>query len=175
MAERNYYEVLGVPFDADPKAITKAYRELAKRYHPDLNSGDAAAAERMKEINESYEVLGNAGRRKEYDLIVGASARADAARRSNEIHRTEEENRAKTAGREETARRAKRQRVGLIAITLLVFMGVAAWFFVPKYLIYDEQLVTSDKAVLVAFYNATDGIYWKNNDNWLSDRPLGEW
>ena len=52
MAEkRDYYEVLGIPKDADDAAIKKAYRALAKKYHPDTNPGDAAAAEKFKEAS----------------------------------------------------------------------------------------------------------------------------
>ena len=58
MAEkRDYYEVLGVPKNADEAAIKKAYRVLAKKYHPDANPGDAAAAEKFKEASEAYSVL----------------------------------------------------------------------------------------------------------------------
>lgn len=51
------YEVLGVSRDASEEEITKAYRKLAKRYHPDLNPGDAQAEEKMREINEAYDLI----------------------------------------------------------------------------------------------------------------------
>ena len=68
MAEkRDYYEVLGVPRDADEAAIKKAYRALAKKYHPDANPGDAAAAEKFKEASEAYSVLSDPQKRQQYD------------------------------------------------------------------------------------------------------------
>ena len=67
MAKRDYYEVLGVPKDADEAAIKKAYRALAKKNHPDVNPGDKDAEERFKEINEAYQVLSNPQKRAEYD------------------------------------------------------------------------------------------------------------
>ena len=51
--KRDYYEVLGIDKTADPATIKKAYRKLAKKYHPDSNVGNAAAAEKFKEVNES--------------------------------------------------------------------------------------------------------------------------
>jgi len=66
MSKRDYYEVLGVPRDADDNAIKGAYRRLARQYHPDVNKA-ADAEERFKEINEAYEVLSDADRRAAYD------------------------------------------------------------------------------------------------------------
>ena len=59
MAEtkRDYYEVLGLSKGADDNAIKKAYRQLAKKYHPDMNPGDKEAEKKFKEINEAYAVL----------------------------------------------------------------------------------------------------------------------
>lgn len=59
MRAKNLYEVLGVKNTATQEEIAKAYRALAKKYHPDKNSGDAEAAEKFKEISEAYEVIGN--------------------------------------------------------------------------------------------------------------------
>ena len=67
MAKRDYYEVLGVPKDADDAAIKKAYRLQAKKNHPDVNPGDKDAEERFKEINEAYQVLSNPQKRAQYD------------------------------------------------------------------------------------------------------------
>ena len=63
----DYYGVLGVPREADAKAIKKAYRKLARQYHPDVNPDDAAAEQRFKEVTEAYEVLSDEARRKKYD------------------------------------------------------------------------------------------------------------
>jgi len=64
---KDYYEVLGVPKDADEKAIKAAYRKLALKYHPDCNPNKTEAESRFKEINEAYEVLRDADKRKKYD------------------------------------------------------------------------------------------------------------
>lgn len=68
MAEkRDYYEVLGVDKGADEATLKKAYRTLAKKYHPDMNPGDAEAERAFKEVNEAYEVLSDADKRAKYD------------------------------------------------------------------------------------------------------------
>ena len=65
--EKDFYKVLGVSDSAPEKDITRAYRKLAKQYHPDANPGDTAAETRFKEISEAYDVVGDAESRKEYD------------------------------------------------------------------------------------------------------------
>ena len=67
--ETDYYAVLGVQKDASDKDIKKAYRKLAQKYHPDRNPGDATAEEKFKELNEAYDVVGDAETRKEYDHV----------------------------------------------------------------------------------------------------------
>ena len=74
MAEkRDYYEVLGVPKDADDAAIKKAYRQLAKKYHPDINPGDKEAEAKFKEASEAYAVLSDADKRRQYDQFGHAA------------------------------------------------------------------------------------------------------
>lgn len=65
--KRDYYEVLGVSRDADSSAIKKAYRKLAKKYHPDTNAGSTAAEDKFKEITEAYDILSDPEKRKLYD------------------------------------------------------------------------------------------------------------
>ncbi len=65
--KRDYYEVLGLDKSADDSAIKKAYRQLAKKYHPDMNPGDAEAEARFKEVNEAYAVLSDAEKKAKYD------------------------------------------------------------------------------------------------------------
>lgn len=67
MAKKDYYEVLGLKRDADDKEIKKAYRKLAKKYHPDTNQGNADAERQFKEVTEAYEVLGDPEKKKLYD------------------------------------------------------------------------------------------------------------
>jgi curved DNA-binding protein len=68
MEFKDYYNILGVPPDSDGKAIKTAYRKLARKYHPDMNSDDGAE-DKFKEVAEAYEVLKDAGRRAEYDEL----------------------------------------------------------------------------------------------------------
>ena len=78
---KDFYKVLGVDKTADKKAITKAYRKLARKWHPDQNPGDKAAEAKFKEIGEAYAVLSNDEDRKRYDAIramAGGGARFSA-------------------------------------------------------------------------------------------------
>lgn len=76
--EKDFYKVLGVGKDAEAKDIKKAYRKLARTYHPDKNAGDPKAEAKFKEIAEAYQVLSDPAQRKEYDAIrayAGGGAR----------------------------------------------------------------------------------------------------
>jgi curved DNA-binding protein len=68
LAYKDYYEVLGVPRDADQDTIRRSYRKLARKLHPDLNS-DSDAEDRFKELGEAYEVLSDADKRERYDRL----------------------------------------------------------------------------------------------------------
>src|SRR5688500_13404966 len=68
-ATKDFYKVLGVAENASSPEIKKAYRKLAKQYHPDANPNDAAAAERFKEVSEAYSVLSDEDKRKQYDQM----------------------------------------------------------------------------------------------------------
>lgn len=67
LSKRDYYEVLGVSRDASQEEIKKAYRKLARKYHPDVNPGDKSAEEKFKEVKEAYDVLSNPDKRARYD------------------------------------------------------------------------------------------------------------
>jgi molecular chaperone DnaJ len=67
MANKDYYQILGVNRNASDKEIKQAYRRLARKHHPDLNPGDKSAEARFKEMNAAYEVLSNPEKRKKYD------------------------------------------------------------------------------------------------------------
>ena len=71
--KRDYYEVLGVDRNADDAALKKAYRQLAKKYHPDMNPGDAEAEAKFKEATEAYGVLSDPEKRRQYDQFGHAA------------------------------------------------------------------------------------------------------
>jgi len=72
-AQKDYYEILGVARDADDAALKKAYRKLAKKYHPDTNAGNKQAEEKFKEVTEAYAVLSDKEKRKLYDQFGSAA------------------------------------------------------------------------------------------------------
>ena len=69
MKYKDYYQVLGVDRNASEKEIKRAYRRLARQFHPDVNPDDKQAEEKLKEINEAYEVLGDPEKRVKYDQL----------------------------------------------------------------------------------------------------------
>lgn len=73
-AKKNYYEILGVPKNADAKAIKKAYYEKAKKYHPDANKDDPKAAMKFQEVSEAYETLSDPSKRQAYEFGRGDSS-----------------------------------------------------------------------------------------------------
>jgi len=79
MEYKDYYDVLGVSRDADEKEIKRAFRRLARQYHPDVNPGDPQAEERFKEINEAHEVLSDPEKRSKYDRLGSEWARYQQA------------------------------------------------------------------------------------------------
>ena len=71
--KRDYYDVLGVSKDSSADEIKKAYRKLAKKYHPDMNPGDAEAEKNFKEVNEAYDVLSDSDKKAKYDAYGHAA------------------------------------------------------------------------------------------------------
>ena len=66
-AQKDYYDILGVARDATADQVRKAYLKLAHKYHPDKTGGDKAAEEKLKEINQAYDILKNPEKRRKYD------------------------------------------------------------------------------------------------------------
>ena len=73
-SKRDYYDVLGIARDASSDEIKKAYRQLARKFHPDVNQGDASSEEKFKEVAEAYEVLSDAQKRGAYDRFGHATS-----------------------------------------------------------------------------------------------------
>ena len=71
--KRDYYEVLGIDRNADDASIKKAYRKMAKKYHPDMNKDNPAAEEKFKEVTEAYNVLSDKEKKKLYDQFGHAA------------------------------------------------------------------------------------------------------
>ena len=74
MAASDHYKTLGVDRKASSDDLRKAFRKLARQYHPDKNPGDAAAEEKFKEVSQAYETLSDAKKRAEYDELVRLGA-----------------------------------------------------------------------------------------------------
>ena len=75
MAKEDYYEILGVKKDASQDDLKKAFRHLARKYHPDLNKGSIEAEEKFKEVNEAYQVLSDPQKKSQYDQVGHAEFR----------------------------------------------------------------------------------------------------
>jgi len=78
MAGKDYYGILGIPKSASDKDVKAAYRKMARKYHPDVNPGDKAAEARFKQINEAFEVLSDAAKRKKFDQYGSDYENAEA-------------------------------------------------------------------------------------------------
>eukprot|EP00931_Biecheleriopsis_adriatica_P012552 TRINITY_DN113724_c0_g1_i1.p1 TRINITY_DN113724_c0_g1~~TRINITY_DN113724_c0_g1_i1.p1 ORF type:complete len:155 (+),score=42.71 TRINITY_DN113724_c0_g1_i1:32-466(+) len=105
----DYYQVLGLSKDASLEAIKKAYRQLALKWHPDKNDGDAAAAEKFKELAEAFTVLSDSEQRRLYDEERESGARGSGLRRRQPRSKTMEAAIAKTMreAREQLAKEAR--------------------------------------------------------------------
>lgn len=73
MADKDFYSVLGVSRNATQDEIKRAYRKLARKFHPDVNPGDKAAERKFKEVQEAYDVIGDSDKRKKYDQFGNAA------------------------------------------------------------------------------------------------------
>jgi molecular chaperone DnaJ len=84
-AEANFYAILGVPSDATQEEIKKAYRSLARKYHPDKNPGNVDAENKFKEAAEAYRVLGDADLRAQYDRAESKGSRSSSAEEAGDV------------------------------------------------------------------------------------------
>ncbi|CAE7216008.1 dnaJ [Symbiodinium sp. CCMP2592] len=105
-SQPDYYKVLGISRDADADAIRKAYKKLALKWHPDKNDGDAAAAEKFKELAEAFTVLSDAEQRKSYDQeLLGQSG----------LRRRQPRSKTMEAAIAKTMREAREKHLGQIS------------------------------------------------------------
>lgn len=81
--DKDYYSVLGVSRNSSPDEIKKAYRNLARKYHPDINPGDKSAEDKFKDVQEAYEVLSNQEKKKAYDMFGEAGVKGGAGGQGN--------------------------------------------------------------------------------------------
>ena len=94
--DKTYYQMLGVSQDADSTTIKNAFRKLAKKYHPDINPGNAEAEKMFKDVNEAYSVLSDEGKRAKYDreLAGGVNGFGQAQSHGNQSQATRQKSAA---------------------------------------------------------------------------------
>ncbi len=85
---KNLYQILGVKSTATNQELKKAYRQLAKKYHPDANPNNKAAEEKFKEISEAYEVLSDESRRQKYDRTAHTNTKEESAQTEKKATQT---------------------------------------------------------------------------------------
>lgn len=90
-SEKNLYEILEIHSSASISTIKSAYRKLARKYHPDLNSGDTLCVKRFKEITEAYEILSDADKKKNYDILRGFYRNTSSQAKFNEAEKAYKE------------------------------------------------------------------------------------
>ena len=97
ITRENYYQTLGINRDATQKDIKKAYRRLARKFHPDLNPGDKSAEDRFKNINEAYEILSDIEKRQKYDRFGDQWQYAEQFAKSEQTRTRQSTGKARTA------------------------------------------------------------------------------
>jgi hypothetical protein len=181
--EYNYYQLLGLPVGSDIASIKRAYREAARRYHPDLNPDNQAAEQMMKVLNQGYELLSNPGKKQMYDAFLYASSPKHARSKSGEI--SKEARRAKAAAilreREQHFVRDFKQRFRLFQVQLVLLLVV--WISAPFYAAlnwfadeasYDHLLTLLAMVFFLAATLRLFALIWRylNVQRILKNRPF---
>lgn len=169
MSKNTLYEVLEVSENASAEVIEKAYKVLAKKYHPDLQSeaNKKSAENKMKKINEAYDVLGNEEKRKEYDKVLEQEREEQGLKQEMELERQriekEQANQASYMNGYKVKRRITKERVRdfFITIGVMVLIITALWFIPPTHdwlvSFYEENPIL--KAIIDVIVSVITGIF----------------
>lgn len=143
----NYYQVLGVSYDASVEKIKQVYRSLAKQYHPDVNQGDTIKEEQFKLISEAYETLSDKDKRSSYDfwLLLQVSEQNDDTNSTSNTWRYNESiwPRYKSY-KKEPVTYSKRTYITATVLVSLVFLSI---FLIPVFLVKYSSVFHYEKAV----------------------------
>ena len=136
MALKNYYLILGLNFSASQEEIKFAYRNLAKKFHPDINPGDKAVEEKFKEISEAYNTLSDEENRRRYDVKFFYTKNAKISSFSNTNPKPKYKRKAEVP----LTKRERRTIFFMLTggVSFVAFMAVMS-FFIPQ---YDEKEIT---------------------------------
>lgn len=146
---RDFYYILGIDIDSSPDEIRDAYRKLSKKFHPDLNGGDAYFAGRFREINEAYETLNDPAKRRKYDTSL---KKVNANPIDEEFERRQAQRQQATTGQTYRARRYRRGP-GVGTSIVLVVVGLIFAVYLVKSFSGSKTKTVTPAVAPVPVYN----------------------